>query len=254
MKRRISMLLAVCAMLTAFSLPAHAAEYTFDAPDAGLFCRPTSDDTIYVGTGERVNIDRSKNVALVPPVFGEGYTAGYTVPLSSQVTQLPNVSVTGGSAVGSGVTVLPTAPQTSTWVPTAYTYVTSDLYYSAGHIGTLKIPAIDLTVKVYEGTDEKTLAKGAGHFANTSVWDGNVAFAAHNRGVTNHFGKIHTLSIGDKITYTTKLGTRTYKVYSVSKISRDDLTWLAADSENIVTLITCVMNEPEYRWVVRAKS
>ena len=49
-----------------------------------------------------------------------------------------------------------------------------------------------------------------------------MAFAAHNRGVANHFGKIHTLSIGDKITYTTKLGTRTYEVYSVSKISVND--------------------------------
>lgn len=100
-----------------------------------------------------------------------------------------------------------------------YTYVTDDLYYSGGYLGTLKISAIGLSVKIYQGTGSSTLAKGAGHFTDTSIWDGTVALAGHNRGVNNHFGKIHTLEIGDKITLTTKLGTRTYKVTSVSKVS-----------------------------------
>ena len=62
------------------------------------------------------------------------------------------------------------------------TAVTSDLYYSGGYLGTLKIPAIGLSAKVYEGTDSSTLAKGAGHFPGTSIWDGNVCVAGHNRG------------------------------------------------------------------------
>ena len=86
------------------------------------------------------------------------------------------------------------------------------IHYSGGYLGTLKIPAIDLSVKVYEGTDSRTLAKGAGHFEDTSIWRGNIAVAAHNRGVNNHFGQLHTLEIGDKVTLTTKLGTKTYEV------------------------------------------
>ena len=121
-----------------------------------------------------------------------------------------------------------------------------------GYSGTLKIPAISLTVKIYQGTDSTALTKGAGHFSSTSIWNGNVAFAAHNRGVANHFGKIYTLSIGDKITYTTKLGTRTYEVYSVSKISVDDVSVLNDSADNILTLVTCVRNEPDYRWCVQA--
>ena len=140
----------------------------------------------------------------------------------------------------------------TTSVATSYTAVTSDLYYSAGHIGTLKIPAIGLTVKVYQGTDNAVLAKGAGHFESTSIWEGNVALAAHNRGVNNHFGKIHTLDLGDTIKLTTKLGARTYGVYSVSKISVNDVSVLNDTADNIITLITCVMNEPDYRWCVRA--
>ena len=111
---------------------------------------------------------------------------------------------------------------------------------------------IGLTVKVYEGTDSKTLAKGAGHFEETSIWRGNIAVAAHNRGTNNHFGKIHTLELGDEITLTTKLGTRTYEVVSVSKVLETDRSGLAATTENMITLYTCVMNQRDYRWCVKA--
>ena len=79
-----------------------------------------------------------------------------------------------------------------------------DSYYTDGSIGRLKIPVLGLSVKVYENESLENLAKGAGHFKSTSCWDGNVGLAGHNRGVANHFGKIHTLENGDKITYTTK--------------------------------------------------
>ena len=235
------MLLAACALMTAFSMPASALEYEFDAPSAGLFGRPTSDETIYVGVSESVNIDRSKSAALIPPTFGS--PASYTLNAGEYLT--PNLV--------SGPTGTDSSTNGSYWTP-AYTAVTEDLYYTAGHLGKLKIPAIGLTVKVYQGTDSTALAKGAGHFSSTSIWNGNVAFAAHNRGVANHFGKIHTLSIGDKITYTTKLGTRTYEVYSVSKISVNDVSVLNDSVDNILTLVTCVMNQPDYRWCVQAKA
>lgn len=60
MKKYLTTLLAACCMLAAFSMPASALEYHFDGPDAGLFGRPTSDDTIYVTMDKPVNTDRSK--------------------------------------------------------------------------------------------------------------------------------------------------------------------------------------------------
>lgn len=262
MKQKLAMLLAVGAILTAFSMPAHAMEYSFEAPDAGLFGRPTSDETIYVGVNENINIDRSKNAAYIPPSFGSptSYTVGNWELLTPNLVNQNNA---GGMVAGSGVTIVPpsTVPilpgngyeYEDTYKSTAYTSVTSDLYYSAGYLGTLKISTIDLSVKVYQGTDSATLVKGAGHYTETSIWDGNVAIAAHNRGVTNHFGKIHTLEKGDKITLTTKLGTRTYKVQSVTKILATDLTVLNSSSDNLITLTTCVMNQPDYRWCVVGK-
>ena len=76
--------------------------------------------------------------------------------------------------------------------------------------------------------------------------------AGHNRGVTNHFGKIHTLEAGDEIMLTTKLGTRTYQVTSVSKISETDRSAMTPTGENRIVLYTCVMNQSDYRWCVQA--
>ena len=130
--------------------------------------------------------------------------------------------------------------------------MTSDLYYDRGHLGTLKIPSIGVNVKIYQGTDSATLAKGAGHFTDTSIWAGNVCIAGHNRGTNCYFGEIHTLNIGDEITLTTKLGTRTYSVTSVQKISETDNSATGSTSDNRVTLFTCVRNESAYRWCVTA--
>lgn len=246
-------------MTTLCITPALALEYTEADREAGNFGKPTSIEPVtVVGGVNAYETDVSKNAAYIPPAFGSPMA---DMPGAGE-RLTPNL-LTGGyldnSATSSGtITVIPPTAvnsgdaDSSLWIP-AYTAVTKDLYYTAGHLGTLKIPAIGLTVKVYQGTDSTALAKGAGHFSETSIWDGNVAFAAHNRGVTNHFGKIHTLSIGDKITYTTKIGTRTYQVYSVSKISVNDVSVLNDSTDNILTFVTCVMNQPDYRWCVQAR-
>ena len=270
MKKLLTTLLAACCLTGATMLPASALEYSFDGPDNPLFGRPTSDDTIYVTTGAPANTDRSKNAALIPPAFGSptSYVLGsgelltpnlirdgqiYTGPGNSTSTGTGTVAVPGAT----GTTTIPTVPtlpsvDTSGSV-TAYTPVTDALYYSGGYIATLSIPSIGLKVKVNEGTSSTALATGAGHFENTSIWNGNVAIAGHNRGVNNHFGKIHTLSGGDKIILTTKLGTRTYEVYSVQKILSTQVSVLDATNDNIITLVTCVMDQPAYRWCVQAK-
>ena len=258
MRKSLTMLLAVCCVLTAFSTPASALEYRFDGPDAGAFGRPTSDDTIYVTTDESANTDRSKNAAYIPPAFGS--PSSYMPNAGERLTpNLVSGSATGTVSGAGGVTVLPPSTFDSTdgnngsYTQTKYTAVTKDLYYSGGYLGTLKIPTLGLSVKVYQGTDSDALRKGAGHFTNTSIWEGNVAIAGHNRGVNNHFGKIHTLSIGDTIKLTTLLGTRSYEVYSVSKISVNDISVLSDSTENIITLVTCVMDQPNYRWCVQAR-
>ena len=258
---------------------ASALEYTFDAPEDYLFGQPTSDDTIY--EWENPNVDRSKNTALIAPGFGTPtsylpnsgeYLTPNLVPgalnggLVNQVGSVGNPNGgTSTNATGSGYPATDSSvsvdgsgfPTVSGGSSTGgqtvgFTEVTSGLYYANGSLGTLKIPSIGLTVGVYEGTGSAPLLKGAGHFEGTSIWLGNVCIAGHNRGVRNDFGKIHTLKTGDAITLTTVLGTRTYAVTSVSKVSVNDTSGLSASTDNQITLYTCVENQPAYRWCVRA--
>ena len=232
---------------------ASALEYTMDAPDDYLFARPTSDDTIY--EWEDPNVDRSKNTALIPPTFGSptSYLPGSGTALTPNL--IPGALDDGGLVSQVGSVNYPIVDVDTGWTGTAstgWTDVTSDLYYSGGHLGTLKIPAIDLSVKVYQGTDSSTLMKGGGHFKDTSIWDGNVCIAGHNRGVRDDFGELHTMEPGDTITWTTKLGTRTYEVVSVQKVKETDTSGTAATTDNRLTLYTCVRDQREYRWQVQA--
>ena len=80
-----------------------------------------------------------------------------------------------------------------------------------------------------------------------------MGLAGHNRGVANHFGKIHTLENGDKITYTTKTGHQDLRGIFVGQIEETDFSRLGRTSENMITLITCVRNVPEMRWCVQAR-
>ena len=239
--------------------PTLAADYEFDPPDGPMYAAPTSvDQVIIVGEGatDSSNIDRSKNTAVIAPPIGspESYQLGAGTVL------IPQTSTLSETAAGSNGTIYLPPASFDTGAPVEDTSLTSTkftlpdgLYYSDGSLGRLKIPSLGLSVKVYEDESLESLAKGAGHFKSTSCWDGNVGLAGHNRGVANHFGQIHTLENGDKITYTTRLGTRIYEVFYVGQIKETDFSRLGRTSENMITLITCVRNVPEMRWCVQAR-
>lgn len=258
--------------------PAQALKYDVEEPEEGMFAPSSSVEQVAVvggGPTEQSNIDRSKNAALAPPSFGspDSYQSGSGQILVPQVSYNNYNSTAGGNfnTHSTGVVDNPTDTAGDFYVPPALlenssvsdviVSTTGDnkftlpdgLYNSDGSLGQLKIPKLGLNVKVYEDESLESLAKGAGHFKSTSCWDGNIGIAGHNRGVTNHFGQIHTLKAGDKITYTTKLGTRTYEVYYVGQISETDFSRLDRTSENIITLITCVRDVRDMRWCIQAK-
>lgn len=283
----ISTLLAFC-LLASLALPAYALEYTFDEDEQSGYGKPTSVETVVTADGgAQKNEDVSKNAALIPPAFGSAAsntlnTGKYLTPnlapqamagtgglVNGNVTivfppdlsglsaeSVPADSATGTAAFpgSAGSTFVPGSAEVTVTVPEAvssgYTEVTDDMHYKDGSLGMLEIPAIGLSVNIFEGTDAATLKRGAGHFEETSIWDGNVGLAAHNRGSNSYFSKIHTLELGDRITLATKLGTRTYEVTSVSKVSETDRSALAASQSNIITLYTCVQNERDLRWCV----
>ena len=283
---KLKTFLLVCMICALCVVQASALEYSYDGADDFLFARPTSDDTIY--EEENLNVDRSKNVALVAPRFGSptSYLPGSGEHLTPNLVPgalsgglvnqvggtnysvsengvssgmggfLPSTSISASGSGSSGNATPPehftvtTRPNDSASV--GFTSVTEDSYYANGSLGTLKIPAIGLSVKIVQGTDSAALKKGVGHFEETSIWNGNVGLAAHNRGTNSYFGKIHTLEAGDEITLTTKEGTRTYEVTSVAKVTETDRSSLENTSNNCLTLYTCVRDERDLRWCVRS--
>lgn len=242
---------------------------------------------------ETKNINRSKDSAFIPPNFGapsadtpgtgslltpnlsgiapmqlgsdkytwNGNSAENSLTASggNDVIVMPpsvNGAVAGtGTAGGMGSSAPPStgiSGNNSNFHVTSKKNVTAaDLARDDGSIGMLKIPTIDVSVKVYDGTTTANMKKGATHFTETSYWDGNVAMAAHNR--SSYFGKIYRLKSGDKITYSTNVGTRRYEVTSVYKIGDDDTSCLKDSTDNRLTLLTCVENQSAYRWCVIAK-
>ena len=69
----------------------------------------------------------------------------------------------------------------------------------------------------------------------------------------NVFFSVAVLIINSLESSSTQLGTRTYAVTSVTKVSETYTSGTAATSNNQITLYTCVMNESAYRWCVVAQ-
>jgi len=263
LKKLISAFLAVI-MLMSMSVPAFAYNYTFssghDYDDA--LGSPTSTDDLVSYDPLTENTRRNKDATYNPPPYGVGsgdiptdYSSLYhnnSTPYNSSANSNPSVGVsytpinTGGSvSLDTGSDYGGMLPPTSMYSPDILN--TQPIYYDDGSIGTLHIPKLNLTVKVYEGETLENMRVGLGHFEFTSAWDGNVALSGHNRGVPAAIGGIKDLKNGDRITYTTKYGMRTYELYNKEQISDTDYSTLGWSDTNILTIITCVENKPTLR-------
>ena len=174
MKKIITLCLSLCTT-AALAAPAYALEYSIDAPDDYDFGKDTSIEVIHTADGGAMkNADMSKNTALIPPIFGSEsmnalHTGEYLTPNLAPGGIPVSGAVIGGSASGV-VTPGSTVNGGSGYQPAVlFTEVTGDLYYKNGSLGRLEIPALDLSVRIYQGTDSKTLAKGIGHFEDLSL-------------------------------------------------------------------------------------
>ena len=97
------------------------------------------------------------------------------------------------------------------------------------------------------------MSRGVGHFPGTTGWNGNIALCGHNRGSSHNIGSIRNLREGDTIQYETGLGVRTYRVSFVGVIDRTDWSYLEATSDNRITIITCLADQPAKRVCVQGQ-
>lgn len=118
----------------------------------------------------------------------------------------------------------------------------------------LEIPCINLKAQIKEGTTKEIMDDYIGHFEETQKENGNIGLAAHNRGYkNNYFENIKNLKEGDKIYYQYNSYHKEYMVEKQFIIKDTDWTNLENTEENIITLITCVENQREYRRCIQGK-
>ena len=226
------------------------------------FGSATSTEEKILETAQTQNHNRSKTAAYIPPEFGS--STSYTLYHLNRLT--PNLVVESTVSDTTGIrqlddAILESVPkQTGStsgfWSETTseswISSVTEALYYDAGHIGRLSIPALDVSVKVYEGASASNMKQGVAHMEESSIWSGNVVLCGHNRGASNYFSRLHTLEAGDTIRYQTKLGEKVYEVTGVQKIHETSQEALKPSDTDKLTLLTCVRNESAYRYMVTA--
>ena len=248
MKKLFILFLTVILLLN-MGIPTLAYNYNFESGDdySDIFGKSTSTDNPVSLDPMDENTRRNKNAAYMPPPYFYGSGDIPTDPSSLYHTNYAPYSVNSN-----GVSYTPYSELPSTFLSSPEILNIQPIYYADGSIGTLRIPKLNITVKVYEGTSLENMRNGVGHFQFTSSWDGNVSIAGHNRGVPSAIGKIKDLVNGDEIIYTTKYGTRTYTVYDKQKISDTDYSVLGWSDTNIFTMITCIEGVADMRWCVTA--
>ena len=121
-----------------------------------------------------------------------------------------------------------------------------------GAVGLLKIEKLGLNQKVVAGHSLEVLKNNLGHVDGTSDFRGNVGILGHNSGNAGYFANLWDLKIDDRVEYSTKYGTKVYKVAEVVQIADDDWGKLSNTEDNRITLITCVKGVPEKRWCIQA--
>ena len=117
----------------------------------------------------------------------------------------------------------------------------------------IEIPKISLIANIKEGTTKDILKQYVGHFKETQKENGNIGLAAHNRGYElNYFQDLKLLKEGDEIKYKHNEFEKIYEVEKCRIIKDTEWEYLDNTEENMLTLITCVENEPEYRRCIQA--
>lgn len=116
------------------------------------------------------------------------------------------------------------------------------------YVWKIEIPIIDLCAEIVDGIEDEVLNCYVGHFPTTGYYKSNIALAAHNRGYpVNYFENIKYLEYGDEIFYYYHNIELKFIVLDLKIIKDTQVEVLENTNDDIITLITCVENEPEYR-------
>lgn len=252
--RRLTGLALTIITMAALSVGTFAADYSFET-GAGTEYYPA---TSYADTyGAAYNYGGPNPVDYQIPELPYGVSSTTQIGIMEKgylpgLQQNVGTSISSEYGISGGLYDFPATAAPPVLSVPAYTGV-DGMERKDGSIGTLKIPSLNINMKVWEGETRASMAKGLGHYSSTSGWDGNIGVCGHNRGAKYNIGSIRNLEIGDNITYSTVYGTRTYAVILVKTISDSDWSYLQATADNRITITTCLANQPSKRVCVQAE-
>jgi LPXTG-site transpeptidase (sortase) family protein len=107
-------------------------------------------------------------------------------------------------------------------------------------IAKLDAPTVSLSATILEGSDDETLARGAGHIEYTPFpgqpGNGNVGIAGH-RDTT--FRAVRHLKTGDPLELTTATSVHRYLITRTFIVDPEDVYVLDPGDEPMLTLVTC---------------
>lgn len=117
----------------------------------------------------------------------------------------------------------------------------------------LIIPKINVSAKIKEGTGGEIINNYIGHFTETPTINGNIGLIAASAGYKeNYFSELKNLVEGDVIIYNIGENKKEYKVTKNIEIEETDWSYLSNTDENMLTLITGILEKPESRRCVQA--
>jgi LPXTG-site transpeptidase (sortase) family protein len=150
------------------------------------------------------------------------------------------VAATTGTLPGDGGTAEPSRPRSIT---------------PGSWLARLEAPSVQLTATVLEGSDDSTLAKGAGHIEDTPPpgAEGNIGIAGH-RDTT--FRAVRRLKVGDPLVLETRDKVQRFKIVWMKVVEPDDVYVLDPTPKPALTLVTCYpfefIGHAPHRYIVRA--
>ena len=231
--KRLNGLALTLMTMAALSVSAFAMEYSIETEENTEYYPSTSYEVMY---GAAYNYGGSNLVGYQIPELSYGVSSTTQIGIMEKerlpsLQQNAGASISGDYGLSSGFYDVPFG-SISSIKPSVPTYTSVDgMERKDGSIGTLKIPSLNINMKVWEGETNASMAKGLGHYSSTSGWDGNIGVCG---------------------TYSTVYGTRTYAVILVKTISDSDWSYLQATADNRITITTCLANQPSKRVCVQA--
>jgi sortase A len=102
----------------------------------------------------------------------------------------------------------------------------------------IRIDRVHVEAPIFEGTDDMTLNRGAGHIADTALFgeEGNVGIAGHRDGF---FRGLKDVKIGDHIDIEEPGRVETYVVGRLEIVSPANVSVLRPSGGSALTLVTC---------------